>query len=87
MNARVRAIIRKRNRLYKDIGAYQEEWKVVNQEVTEAIIEAKASSLNDLLASALPDQDPSKGWSIVQLLNSTPSAILQMKHSSTIRKP
>ena len=74
MYTHVRAIIRKRNRLRKDIGANLEEWKAACQEVTEEIIEAKASSWNELLASALHDQDPSKVWSIVQSLNGTPSA-------------
>ena len=40
INVHVRAIIRKRNRLSKDIGVKREEWKAACQEVTEAIIEA-----------------------------------------------
>ena len=73
MNAHVRVIIRKCNRLRKGIGANREEWKAACQEVTEAIIETKASSWNNLLDSALLDQDPSKVWSIVRLLNGTPN--------------
>ena len=40
MDTHLHAIIRKRNRLRKDIGANQEEWKAACQEVMEAIIEA-----------------------------------------------
>ena len=74
VNAHVRAIIRKRNKLCKDIGTKRKERKATCQEATKATIEAKISSWNELLASSLPDQVPSKVWTIVRSLNSTPRA-------------
>ena len=56
MNAHIRAIIRKSNKLHKNIYAKRGGGKAACQEVTHAMSEAKTSSWNKILASPLPDQ-------------------------------
>ena len=72
MNPHVRAKVRNRNKLRKEINAKREEWKAACQAVNKAIIMAKASSWNDLLQSTLTIQDPSKIWKIVRDHNCSP---------------
>ena len=74
MNPHVRAKVRKRNLLRKEISTKREEWRTACKEANEAILEAKKQSWNELLSSALPDQDPTKVWQIVKSLNGTPCA-------------
>ena len=74
MNPHVRAKVRKRNLLRKEISTKREEWRTACKEANDAILEAKKQSWNELLSSALPDQDPTKVWQIVKSLNGTPCA-------------
>ena len=74
MNPHVRAKVRKRNLLRKEISTKREEWRTACKEANDTILEAKKQSWNELLSSALPDQDPTKVWQIVKSLNGTPCA-------------
>jgi len=68
----VRAAIRRRNQLRKDMRNNRQEWKEAAQEVKQLKLEAKEKAWKDYLDEAINEKDDSKVYKIIRSLNGTP---------------
>ena len=68
----VRAAIRRRNQLRKDMRNNGQEWKEAAQEVKQLKLEAKEKAWKDYLDEAINEKDDSKVYKIIRSLNGTP---------------
>ena len=68
----VRAAIRRRNRLRKDMRNNREEWKEAAKEVKSLKLEAREQAWKEYLDEAINEKDDSKVYKIIRSLNGTP---------------
>ena len=68
----VRAALRKRNRLRKNLRDNRKEWLEACREAHEEIEKAKEESWRDLLSDTATDADSHKLWGLIKSLNGTP---------------
>ena len=69
MNPKVKALVKKRNRLRKDASTRREEWLEVAQEARLAREEAKEEALTEFVESLEIDDDSSKVWRTIKSLD------------------
>ena len=69
----VKAKIKLRNRLRRNIKEKRKEWKEACQDVNESIIRAKEESWKELLEDVITDADDAKLWRVVKSLNGSPT--------------
>ena len=74
MTPTVRAALKKRNRLRKEIRLKRQEWLDSCKEAHEEIVKAKEDSWRDLLADSVNEADSSKLWGIIRSLNGCPDS-------------
>ena len=76
MNPKVRAAVRKRNRLWRERGPDKKEWRKewldACHEASEATTEAKADSWRELLDDAVTEKSSDELWKIVKTLDGCP---------------
>ena len=72
MTPSVRAALKKRNRLRKNLHDNRKEWLEACKEAHEEIEKAKEESWRDLLADTATDADSHKLWGLIKSLNGTP---------------
>ena len=70
----VRAAIRRRNRLRKDIQNKKDEWKEAALEVKNLKREAKQQAWKDYLEDAINEKEDSKIFKIIRSLNGSPDS-------------
>ena len=70
----VRAAIRKRNRLRREVRTKRREWLEACEEAADEIRNAKEQSWRDLLEGAITEKDDSKIWGIIRSLNGCPDS-------------
>ena len=74
MKPPVRAAIRRRNALRRQISTKRKEWLEACQEAREEISKAKEESWKEVLTEAINDVDEKKVWSFIKSLNGTPDS-------------
>ena len=72
MTPTVRAALKKRNRLRKDVRHQRQAWLDACKEAQEEINNAKEESWRDLLEDTLSEGNDNKLWGIIKSLNGTP---------------
>ena len=76
MNPKVRAAVRKRNRLWRERGPdkveWRKDWLAACQEASEATKEAKAESWKDLLEDAVTEKSSDELWKVIKTLDGCP---------------
>ena len=70
----VRAAIRKRNYLRRNVRTKRREWLEACKETQEEIKKAKEESWKELLEDAISDVDQRKMWGIIKSMNGTPDS-------------
>jgi hypothetical protein len=70
----VKAKIKLRNRLRRNIKEKREEWKEACKDVNESIDRAKEESWKELLEDVITDADDAKLWGVVKSLNGSPTS-------------
>ena len=70
----VRAAIRRRNLLRRNIHLHRREWIDACAEVKKKVLEAKEKSWSEFLDQVAVDPDPSKVWRVIRSLSGTPSS-------------
>ena len=74
MNPKVKALVKKRNQLRKQVSTKRTEWIEAAQEVRIAREEAKQEAWTDFVETLEEDDDVSKVWRTIKSLDeSTPS--------------
>ena len=73
MTPTVRGLIKKRNRLRRDLKNNKKEWLEACAEANEAIRNAKAESWKEVVGEALATEDEGKMWNFIKTLNGTPN--------------
>ena len=79
----VKAKVKRRNYLRKNIREKREEWKEACKDVNEAITRAKEESWKELLEDAITEAKDEKFWAVIKSLNGSPSTNARneaMKH-------
>ena len=74
MTPTVRAAIRKRNYLRRNVRTKRREWLESCKEAQEEIKKAKEDSWKELLEDAITDVDQQKMWKLIKSMNGTPDA-------------
>ena len=76
MNPKVRAVVRKRNRLWRERGpdkkGWREDWLAACHEASETTKEAKAESWKDFLEDVVTEKSSDELWKVVKTLNGCP---------------
>ena len=81
----VKAKIKHRNRLRKNIKEKREEWKAACKDVNDSIRQAKEESWHELLEDVITEADDEKLWRIIKSLNGSPTSNARseaMKHKT-----
>ena len=68
----VRAALRKRNKLRKNVKLQRQEWLDACKEAQDEIKKARQESWEDLLESTLHENDDRKMWNIINSLKGCP---------------
>ena len=72
MTPTVRAALKKRNKLRKDVKNNRQAWLDACKEAQEEINNAKEDSWRDLLEDTMEEANDSKLWGVIKSLNGTP---------------
>ena len=74
MNAELKTLIQKRNRLRRDMGANRDAWVAKTREVLEKTQEAKRNTWRAHLEEVTRTKDAKKAWTVVKSLNGSARA-------------
>ena len=79
----IRAALRKRNRLRKNLRDNRKEWLEACREAHEEIEKAKEESWRNLLSDTATDADSHKLWGLIKSLNGTQIQMPPTKQCAT----
>ena len=74
MNPTVRTLVKKRNRLRKEVATRRDEWIAARQEVREERERAKVEAWSDFVETLEVDEDVNKVWRVIKSLDGTPTS-------------
>tara|TARA_B110001454_G_scaffold192176_1_gene192306 strand:+ start:1042 stop:4992 length:3951 start_codon:yes stop_codon:yes gene_type:complete len=74
MNPKVKALVKKRNRLRKEVATRRKEWLDAAEEARLARKEAKQEAWTEFVESLEVDDDPSKVWRMIKSLDGAPTS-------------
>ena len=74
MNPKVRALVKKRNSLRKQVGTKRKEWLEARQEVREERDKAKAEAWSDFVENLEVGDDVNKVWRVIKSLDGVPTS-------------
>ena len=72
MNPKVRALVRKRNKLRKEVATKRKEWLEASLEVRTAREEAKIEAWAEFVETLEEDTDSGKVWQVIRALDGVP---------------
>ena len=72
MSPAIRTLVKKRNRLRRNVKEHREEWIAAVEETRDAIVESQRERWVDYVTDLESDGDPAKVWRVIRSLDGSP---------------